>query len=51
MTEERGVNITRVGDRVTLGVLGLNKEFWSWSEGVKSEEESDLLHVRCVADG
>ena len=42
--------VTRVRGRVTLGVLGVNNNPWSLPDGVNSEQEPDLLGVRCGAD-
>lgn len=43
------MNIVRVRDRVTLGVFGVNNAE-SLPDGVNSEQEPDLLGVRCVPD-
>lgn len=48
---ERGVNVTRVRERVAMGVLGVNNDSASWPDGVNSEQEPDLLGVRYSADG
>lgn len=44
------MNATRVRDRVTLGVLGVNNGPGAWPDGVNSEQEPDLLGVRCCGD-
>ena len=44
------MNVTRVKVRVTLGVLGVNNGSGSRPDGVNSEQDPDLLGVRCVPD-